>query len=66
MGVPKKRTSKMRRDRRRAANNALKGGLGLGHCKGCGAAVLPHRICPACGNYKGKLVAPPRERKVEA
>ena len=54
MGVPKKRTSKMRRDRRRAANNKLKQGVQTIACPGCGAPVMPHRACPACGQYKGK------------
>jgi large subunit ribosomal protein L32 len=53
MGVPKKRTSKMRRDRRRAANNKLKSPVQVIACPNCGAAVLPHRVCPACGFYGG-------------
>ena len=53
MGVPKKRTSKMRRDRRRAANNNLKTAVQLSKCTNCGAAVMPHRVCPACGFYGG-------------
>ncbi len=56
MGVPKKRMSKMRRDRRRAGNNKLKSAVQVNACSQCGAAVQPHRICPACGNYKGKKV----------
>jgi large subunit ribosomal protein L32 len=54
MGVPKKRTSKMRRDRRRAGNNSLKAAVQTIACSNCGAAVLPHRVCPACGFYGGK------------
>jgi large subunit ribosomal protein L32 len=57
MGVPKKRTSKMRRDRRRAANNKLKSAVQVVACPNCGAAVMPHRVCPACGFYKGKKVS---------
>jgi large subunit ribosomal protein L32 len=56
MGVPKKRTSKMRRDRRRAGNNKLKSAVQVNKCSNCGAAVTPHRICPACGHYDGKKV----------
>ncbi len=56
MGVPKKRTSKMRRDMRRAGNNKLKRGVQTNACANCGAAVQPHRACPACGYYKGKKV----------
>ena len=52
MGVPKKRMSRQKRDSRRAhwkatAPNVLS-------CTNCGAPVLPHRACPACGFYKGK------------
>jgi large subunit ribosomal protein L32 len=56
MGVPKKRTSKMRRDRRRAGNNKLKFAVQLNACPSCGAAVQPHRVCPACGVYKAKKI----------
>jgi len=58
MGVPKKRTSKMRRDRRRAGNNKLKFAVQTNACPNCGAAVQPHRVCPACGFYKSKKVSP--------
>ncbi|MFT3835394.1 MAG: 50S ribosomal protein L32 [Myxococcaceae bacterium] len=57
MGVPKKRTSKMRRDRRRAANNKLKSAVQVIACANCGAPALPHRVCGACGFYDGKKVA---------
>lgn len=57
MGVPKKRTSKMRRDRRRAANNKLKSAVQLNPCPNCGTSVMPHRVCPSCGFYKGKKVS---------
>jgi large subunit ribosomal protein L32 len=49
--------SKMRRDRRRAANNKLKSAVQVISCANCGAPVLPHRVCPACGHYGGKKVA---------
>ena len=25
-------------------------------CKNCGEPVMPHRACPSCGQYKGRLV----------
>ncbi len=56
MGVPKKRTSKMRRDMRRSGNNKLKSPVQLNACPNCSAAVQAHRVCPACGFYKGKKV----------
>ena len=56
MGVPKKRTSKMRRDRRRAANNKIKTPVQVNKCAKCSEPVLPHRACSACGHYKGREV----------
>ncbi|MCS6893417.1 MAG: 50S ribosomal protein L32 [Deltaproteobacteria bacterium] len=54
MPVPKKRTSKSKRNSRRAHHR-----LGLSHaltCKKCGEFVLPHRVCLRCGFYKGESV----------
>lgn len=56
MGVPKKRTSKMRRDRRRAANNNLRSAVQVTKCAKCKEPVLPHRACAACGSYGGREV----------
>jgi len=56
VGVPKKRTSKMRRDRRRAANNNLRSAVQVIKCSKCKEPVLPHRACAACGNYGGREV----------
>jgi large subunit ribosomal protein L32 len=32
-------------------------------CPNCSAAMLPHRVCPSCGFYRGKavIVAPSTE-----
>ena len=56
MGVPKKRTSKMRRDRRRAANNNLRSAVQVISCPNCKEPVLPHRACTSCGHYAGREV----------
>ncbi len=56
MGVPKKRTSKMRRDRRRAANSNLRSAVQVISCPKCKEPVLPHRVCKSCGTYKGQEV----------
>lgn len=58
MGVPKKRTSKMRRDRRRAANSNLRTPVQVNKCTNCKEPVLPHRACAACGHYGGREVLP--------
>ncbi len=54
MAVPKKKTSQARRDQRRA-HDALKGPR-LVTCPTCGELRRPHRVCPECGNYKGRNV----------
>lgn len=54
MAVPKQRTPKSRRDRRRA-HHALKA-KNLVQCNNCGEMRLPHRVCPTCGYYKGREV----------
>lgn len=54
MGVPKRRSSKARMRTRKAANRFR--APQLGKCPQCGAHVLPHRVCPSCGYYKGRQV----------
>jgi large subunit ribosomal protein L32 len=54
MGVPKRKTSKMRLRTRRAANRYR--GVSLTPCKSCGSMKLPHRACPTCGDYKDRRV----------
>ena len=54
MAVPKNKVSKARRDKRRA-NWKLKA-PNLVECPQCKALKLPHRVCPNCGQYKGKEV----------
>jgi large subunit ribosomal protein L32 len=56
VGVPKKRKSNMRRDRRRAANSNLRHAVQVILCPKCKEPVLPHRACAACGHYKGREV----------
>ncbi len=54
MAVPKRKTSKARRDKRRA--NWKLSIPGMVACPNCGELKLSHRVCKACGNYKGKEV----------
>jgi large subunit ribosomal protein L32 len=54
MAVPKKKTSKSRRDQRRShlalhpVNNVK--------CDNCGSDRLPHHICKSCGYYNKRQV----------
>ncbi|MGK2931804.1 MAG: 50S ribosomal protein L32 [Solirubrobacterales bacterium] len=54
MAVPKKRTSRTRRDKRRATHKAAK--VRVNHCPKCHSPRLPHRICPNCGDYNGREI----------
>lgn len=54
MAVPKKKTSKSRRNMRRS-HDALVPAI-VGECKECGEMKRPHHVCPACGHYDGREV----------
>lgn len=54
MGVPKRKTSKARRDKRRANHGV--DSPALARCSQCSEMRLAHRACPNCGYYKGRLV----------
>ncbi|ERP38784.1 50S ribosomal protein L32 [Chitinivibrio alkaliphilus] len=54
MAVPKRRTSRTRRDKRRS-HDALNA-VAPAKCKNCGEPKLSHRVCPNCGFYKGEEV----------
>jgi len=64
MPQPKKRHSNSRQGKRRFSNYRVKGKT-PGRCTSCGAAVAPHRVCPECGSYKGKVVKPKKEKKAK-
>ncbi|MBQ0134091.1 MAG: 50S ribosomal protein L32 [Clostridiales bacterium] len=55
MAVPKGKVSRQRRDKRRGSNWKLTA-PSLVKCPNCGAYLLPHRACKACGFYKGREV----------
>ena len=54
MGLPKRKTSKSKRNQRRS-HDALTPPQWLS-CPQCGEPVLPHRVCGACGYYRGRQV----------
>lgn len=54
MAVPKKKTSKSRKNMRRAHDFLTTPSLSI--CPQCKAAKLPHRACLVCGTYKGREV----------
>jgi len=52
MAVPKRKTSKSRRDKRRTHQKLTAPSLTT--CAQCGEAKLPHHVCPSCGKYRGR------------
>jgi len=54
MGVPKRKTSKMRLRTRKAANRWHR--PQFSKCPQCGSTVAGHTVCPSCGYYKGRQV----------
>lgn len=52
MANPKKKTSKSRRDMRRAHDFISRTFSVV--CSNCGEPKLRHRVCPGCGQYRGK------------
>jgi large subunit ribosomal protein L32 len=52
---PKRKTSKARRDSRRAQNYKMSA-PGITECPQCHEMKLAHRVCKNCGHYKGKEV----------
>ena len=52
--VPKKRTSKARRNSRRGHDNLS--APTLVPCPQCKEKKPPHQVCPHCGTYRGKEI----------
>ncbi len=54
MAVPKKKTSKSKKNMRRAHDAISAPGYSV--CPQCQEPKLPHRVCGNCGTYKGQEV----------
>lgn len=54
MPVPKRKTSKSRRDKRASTKFIKPASLAI--CPTCQSPVLPHQVCRECGHYKGVKV----------
>ncbi|MCB9730414.1 MAG: 50S ribosomal protein L32 [Deltaproteobacteria bacterium] len=59
MAVPTNKKSKSKRDMRRANHDRITLPQ-VSICDNCGADVLSHRACPACGWYKDRIAIPQR------
>lgn len=56
MAVPKRKTSKARRDKRRAQHGIDSPKVNT--CPRCGSATRPHHVCPTCKTYRGREIQP--------
>lgn len=54
MAVPKRRTSKQRKRKRRTHYKADASAHHM--CPRCGDPKRPHRVCPTCGHYRDREV----------
>ena len=54
MAVPKRKTSKARK-RKRRSHLALSEPA-ASNCERCGASKVPHTVCESCGYYRGRDV----------
>ena len=62
MPNPKRKFTRSRRDSCRAQAWRLEV-TGASKCSNCGATRQPHRVCPSCGFYNGKLVVATKIKK---
>ncbi len=54
MAVPKKKTSKSKKNMRRSHDSIAAPGIST--CPQCQEPKIPHRVCANCGTYKGKEI----------
>lgn len=54
MAVPKKKTSKSKRNMRRAHDGLT--AAAYNECGNCGELKRPHHVCGACGHYDSREV----------
>lgn len=63
MAVPKRRTTRAKRNQRRAQHDKVTA-PNLSECPSCGDVMVPHRVCPSCGHYKGRQVVEVKEEEL--
>lgn len=61
MAVPKKKTSKARRDSRRSSTWKLET-PNMVKCPKCGEMNLAFHVCSNCGSYKGETIVAKAEK----
>ncbi len=63
MALPKRQHSRQRSRKRRTHWKLKVANFSV--CPQCKKPVIPHRVCPFCGTYKGKPIVVKREKKVK-
>lgn len=63
MPVPKRKTSKRRRDQRAAGKRKVCPAMAL--CQTCHKPTRPHQVCVECGYYKGIKVLRTKEERLQ-
>lgn len=64
MALPKRRQSHSRKNKRRSQYKTRS--MQYIECPKCHSPKLPHRVCPNCGSYRDKIIAPPKEKEKES
>jgi len=64
MAVPKRKTSKQRRNTRSTANINITAPT-LAECSHCHELKQSHEVCPKCGYYNGQQIIEFKEKKKE-
>lgn len=64
MPVPKRKTSRSRRDKR-SANKGMKMSS-VTQCQTCQEVLKPHSACNACGHYKGIKVLRTKSERMQS
>lgn len=61
MPNPKRKHSKSRTGKRRAHDSLAR--PAVGNCPNCGEPRQPHRVCPKCGFYRGRVALEMKEKE---
>ncbi|MDP2654731.1 MAG: 50S ribosomal protein L32 [Candidatus Omnitrophota bacterium] len=64
MANPKRQHSKQRSRKRRTHWKIRLSGVGP--CSNCKSLIVPHRVCPFCGFYKGKQIVAVKAKEEKA
>jgi large subunit ribosomal protein L32 len=64
VAVPKRRQSSSKRDMRRANHDKV-APPNLVPCPNCSAPMVSHRVCGACGHYKGREILASKAESTE-